>query len=190
MKQLLAILTIVCAALLVSCMSVDEKANYFAEEMFKTEDSATQSKIEKDMEKYLEGLSEEERVQFEEVFANKYKALLKQRIKQGVKDFFNEAESRVKEAATVVEAAAEVIAEESEEYVKAVKDAAEVYTEAAAEAAEEYAKEIGQKVSTSESVDKVGSEIEKSAEKAAEEIEKSAEKAVEAVNNAVNSLFK
>jgi hypothetical protein len=178
MKKLFAILVVACATLMVSCVSVESKANYFAEKMANADGWSAKSEVEAEMDKYLEGLSAEEEAQFEEVFSNKYKAIMKERIKAGMKDLFDGAESYAKEAAAAVEAAAEVVAEESDDYVKAAKDAAEAYTEAAVEAAEEYAKEIEKKMSNTEAMDQ-----------AAEELEKSAEKAAEAVNNALNALF-
>lgn len=97
MKKLFTILVIVCATLMVSCgsNSVEKKALYFAELMAEAAGSETKEDIiGEQIERYLETISVEERLQFEEIFEKKYEDILSEKLK----DILDDAEPNVKKS--------------------------------------------------------------------------------------------
>ena len=101
MRKLFAILVVACATLMVSCNSVESKANYYAEKLANAVDSETMEAIlEAEIDKYIGGLTVEEALLFEELLEIKYEAIMEKKLKNEMKDLYDEAESYVKGAKT------------------------------------------------------------------------------------------
>lgn len=99
MKKLFVILVVACATLMVSCgsNSVKKKAIYFAEKMAEAEVSGSEAKqdiIEDQIDHYLDGLTVEEELLFEEIYVDKLEAIMSEKIDK----LYDDAKPHVKGA--------------------------------------------------------------------------------------------
>lgn len=140
MKKLLMMAVMACAALLVSCVQVDKKAEQYAEQMFNAEWSQ-KAAVQGEIDKYVESLDAEEQVLFETAYKAKLKVLIKDKLYKGVEEIGDVISAGAEEAAL----GAEVVVDEivsgvkeltSEDNMQKAADAMEEGAEKAADALE------------------------------------------------------
>lgn len=190
MKRFFVIAVVACAALFVSCVSVEDKAVEYAEKLVNASWSE-KGQVMDEMEAYVVTLSPEKQEAFEAAYKAELKRLLKSKMRGAAEQFVSGAEALMEEAgaatSAIVDEATKAVEDFSnkhgEDVEKAVNDAAEAAVEAAEAAAEKIVNQV-ENISP-EDVEAAANEAAKAVEAAANE----AAKAVEDAAKSFSSLF-